>query len=208
MSAFLGRIIHFFEGAGLSGLALDLVSCALFAVLVMGFVVVFGSFIERVDTFLTTAMAQATGRRAALFIINRVMFVGTVFHELSHALFAIVTGAKVKKIRCFTLFSKDMLGYVEFIPQGGKVKKALQTSLTSCAPVLTGFVTVPFFFRLGLSDDVVWWLRAPCFYVSASIACHMSMSVEDLKLYGRGAVFTYPILVASLYAYRVLLMPV
>ena len=87
------------------------------------------------------------------------------------------------------------MGYVEFIPQGGKVKKALQTSLTSCAPVLTGFVTVPFFFRLGLSDD-------------ASIACHMSMSVEDLKLYGRGAVFTYPILVASLYAYRVLLMPV
>lgn len=204
----LGRIIHLLEGAGLSGLVLDLVACAICAAVTMGFVVVFGTLVERADMFLTTAMAQATGRRAALFVINRVMFIGTVFHELSHALFAIITGAKVKKVRCFTLFSKDMLGYVEFIPQGGKLKKALQTSLTSCAPVLTGFVTVPLFFRMSMADGLSIGMRLLCFYTSISIACHMSMSVEDLGLYKKGAVFTYPVLVASLYAYRVLLMPV
>lgn len=204
----LGRIIQLFEAAGLTGLSLDLISCMVFAVVVMGSVVIVGTAIERLDTFLTTAMAEATGRRIALFVINRVMFIGTVFHELSHALFAVATGAKVRKIRCFTLFSKDMLGYVEFIPQGGKLKKSLQTSLTSCAPVLTGFVTVPFFYHVGTAPGLSLLMRLICFYTSLSILCHMSMSVEDLQLYGKGAVFSYPILVLSLYAYRVLLMPV
>ena len=205
---FLGRIIQFFAGIGLAGLPLDLISCGAFAAIVMGFVVVVGTIVERLDTFLTTALAEATGRKVALFVINRVMFIGTVFHELSHALFAIATGAKVRKIRCFTLFSKDMLGYVEFIPQGGKIKKALQTSLTSCAPVLTGFVTAPFFFGVGIGPGLSLGLRLLCMYTALSIVCHMSMSVEDLQLYGKGAVFTYPVLVLTLYAYRVLLMPV
>ena len=112
----------------LSEFQLDLATSAILSALLMVLVILVGFLVEKLDRFLMDTASMATGKKVASFLLNRVMFIGTVFHELSHALFAVLTGAKVKKIRCFTLFSKEMLGYVEFAPTGNKAKQALQLS--------------------------------------------------------------------------------
>lgn len=191
----------------LSGFQLDLATSAILSALLMVLVILVGFLVEKLDRFLMDTASMATGKKVASFLLNRVMFIGTVFHELSHALFAVLTGAKVKKIRCFTLFSKEMLGYVEFAPTGNKAKQALQLSLISCAPVMTGFFTVPCFCILARYPLAPMAFRVFCGYTAISILCHMSMSKWDLQLYGRGAVITFPMLTMLIYVARFFLMP-
>lgn len=179
---------------GLSGWRADAVFSLIFTAILMLSVVLIGFAIGRFDEFLIDFTAKATGRGIAGFILNRVMFVGTIHHELSHALFAVMTGAKVTKIRCITLFSKDRLGYVEFYVCGGKVKQAIQLALTSCAPVMTGLLTVPLLAIVSARVIMPVWGHILIAYCALSILCHMSMSPQDLKLYGKGAVFVFPML--------------
>lgn len=177
------------------------ISMAVTAALMFSVILV-GRLVGKMNGFLINKMSFVTGRRVARFVIDRVMFAGTVFHELSHALFAKISGAKVTKIRCFVLFSKDTLGYVNFVTQGSQVSQAIQSCLTSCAPVLTAFVTVPLFVWLALtySGGFLWNLVFG--YCAISILCHASMSSADLDLYKKGAVWVYPMLTLFVFAVR------
>ena len=74
-----------------------------------------------------------------LFIANTLTFPGVCYHELSHALFAFITGAKIKKIVLYHK-QKDTLGSVEMIPRGPLPLKWLQLSFSACAPVITGLI--------------------------------------------------------------------
>lgn len=179
--------------SGLSGIRLDIAASILLSLAVMLFAIVVGRFIEILDEWLIRVTARATGFSVARFILNRVMFMGTVFHECSHALAAILTGANVVKMCCFTLFSKTKLGYVEFETVGGRVKRSLQLSMVSCAPVLTGFITVPLFANLAVSASS-WALRIVFGWIALSILCHMSMSKADVQLYVKGAIVVLPLL--------------
>ena len=186
----------------MSNLVGNLVISAALTAAIMFFVIIIGRLIDKLDNFLINKMASVTGRGIARFILNRVLFMGTVFHELSHALFAKISGAKVTKIRCFVLFSKDTLGYVSFTPQGNPASQAMQSCLTSCAPVLTAFVTVPLFSYLALtySGGFLWNLVFG--YCAISALCHASMSDVDLDLYKKGAICVYPMLVLLVFALR------
>lgn len=184
---------------------IDIAASAAIAAILMALVILIGRLVDRFTHFLAKKLSKASGKNIALFIINRVMFIGTVFHELSHALFAVLTGAQVTKIKCFLLFSKEQLGYVNFIPQGGKVKQSVQKCLVSCAPVMTGLITIPIFIAAMLRQDLPIYANIFCGYCAISILCHMSMSKPDLDLYARGAVVTYPILTAIVLLIRYLL---
>lgn len=179
--------------SGLSGIRLDIAASVLLSLAVMLFAIVVGRFIEILDEWLIRVTARATGFSVARFILNRAMFMGTVFHECSHALAAILTGANVVKMCCFTLFSKTKLGYVEFETVGGRVKRSLQLSMVSCAPVLTGFITVPLFANLAVSASS-WVLRIVFGWIALSILCHMSMSKADVQMYVKGAIVVLPLL--------------
>lgn len=186
------------ESVGLTGFWADLLVSGIIATVAMLFAILVGLGIEKLNRVLI-------GKSKVMqFVLNRIMFVGTVFHELSHALFAVLTGAKVLKIKCFTLFDKTRLGYVEFAYCGKRLKQALQASFISCAPVMTGFITVPLFFKLGLAGYGILWSLL-FFYISLSILVHMKMSKTDLKLYLKGAVLTFPLLTLVILSGRFLL---
>lgn len=189
---------------GLFGIRLDVAASVVLSLTMMLFALVIGWLIGALDRWLMRMTARATGTSAASFILNRVMFIGTVFHELSHAFAAFLTGANVKKICCFTLFSKTQLGYVEFQTVGGRLKQSLQLSMVSCAPVLFAFVTVPLFYQLAV-DSSSWGLRVLFGWISLSILCHASMSKVDIKLYLRGAVFVLPLLSMMVFIARYVL---
>lgn len=179
----------------MTGLFLDLTICAVIAAIIMLSVVAVGRLVDMFDGLLMIKLSDASGRGIARFILNRVMFMGVVFHELSHALLAILTGAHVTKISCFVLFSKDKLGYVNFETYGGKIKQAIQRCLVSCAPVLTGFITIPIFALAVLNPGYAIWAKLIFGYIAISILCHMSMSKADLDLYAKGSLFAYPVLI-------------
>lgn len=63
----------------------------------------------------------AFGRKAAINYDTRWTAVGVIFHELSHLLFAFLTGAKIEGFRLYRFKRSeddDVLGYVNYAPRG------------------------------------------------------------------------------------------
>ena len=159
------------------------------AAIVMLSVIIVGRLIDRLGACVVSRSGSKTWAKTASFIINRVLFIGTT-----------LAGAKVTKIRCFVLFSKDTLGYVEFTTRGNPASRAMQECLSACAPVMTAFVTVPLFTYLALtySGGIIWNLLFG--YCAVGILFHASMSRTDVGLYKKGAVVVYPMLSLLLFA--------
>ena len=168
--------------------------CVFFLTLFCSFLVlIIGFLIQHIKQFIYGLFAKNVGEGWAKFICFRLTFPGTIIHEMSHATFAFLTGAKVNKIQCFSI-KKDTLGYVEYTPQGNLLHQMLQHSVASCAPVLSGIVLTPIFASLALNSTnipltILFWYLAIC------VLLHMNMSDVDIKNYFKG----YPILFIILY---------
>ena len=118
--------------------------------------------------------------------INYLFFPGVVLHELSHALFAVLTGAKVTKI---VFFKKegDTLGHVEFRHRGNSLLIAIQRIFISSAPMFLGTLIVwgcyHTIFQVRTSPV---WLKFLLGYIGISMLFHMTMSKQDVKVYLKG----------------------
>lgn len=174
----------FFQSCGLSGWLLDLMSGLLFTILFLTVIPFLGSLVRRFAQWQIGCLSKITGSRFAEWVCNRLLFPGTVVHELSHALFAAASGAKVLKVRCLTLFSKDTLGYVQFQPRGNPLQQSFQMTVTGCSPTVTGI------FLLWLMGSLWSFCSLPVqvifVYLGISIADHMSMSPSDVQNYRKG----------------------
>lgn len=139
-----------------------------------------GMLIEFITMEITRGLAKNMGVSTALFIMNGLTFVGTIHHELSHALYALITGAKVTKVEVFKP-QGDRLGCVEFLPRGNWFTKALQMTLSGIAPTVQGFITLCLLVLLFIHMPAILWLRILLGYVMFSIFIHMTMSSADIK---------------------------
>ncbi|MDO4554425.1 MAG: hypothetical protein Q4B70_04685 [Lachnospiraceae bacterium] len=130
-------------------------------------------------------LCSVFGNRAGLFIVNRLTFIGTIHHELSHALFAFLTGAKVVEINLLN-FSGDSLGNVRFIPRGGRILQAVQRCAAAIAPVacgaLTLFLLIQYVNPMYAASNVKWIF----YYIEVSIFLHMTLSETDVKTMIKG----------------------
>ncbi len=122
-----------------------------------------------------------------LFVVNRLTFPGVMYHELSHALFAFITGAKVNEIKLYQ--KKDgHLGYVKYTPQGILPIRSVQMAFTSCAPVLMGIILEMIIMGIFYSFHFVPKMtKVVLAYLFISVLLHMDMSKEDVKSYIKGA---------------------
>ena len=142
-------------------------------------IVIFGILVNAVATAITSLIAMLLGGRAAFFIRNRLTYVGTVHHELAHALFAFVTGAEVNKI---TLRIKgNTLGSVKFTPRGNFVFRGIQKTMAAIAPVVCGSISLYLMWRYAFGYCQVWWQLAIFYYAAISILFHMTMSPADIR---------------------------
>jgi hypothetical protein len=170
------------------------------------FVILIGFIIERITTLMFQGLCNGVGQGFAHFICYKLTFVGTIIHEMSHALFAFITGAKVNKIKCFT-FDKETLGYVEYTARGNGLHRMVQHALTACAPVLMGFSVMPLFIGLAFGVSNIG-LKILFWYCAVSVFIHMDMSVPDIKNYFRGYPIVLMILFAIMYLMDVLFLRV
>ena len=118
-------------------------------------------------------------------IINYIMFPGVMLHELSHALFAVITGAKVTEMK---LFKKegDSLGHVNFRHRGSTILIAIQKIFISAAPMFCGFFIVTGCWHVVAHTGVNIELKILLGYIGFSMFFHMTMSPQDIKVYWKG----------------------
>ena len=155
--------------------------------------VVLGFVINCFEKGLLYVLRKIVGNKAALFICNRLTFVGTVLHECSHALFVVLTGGKLLHISFYDVFRGNQLGHVDFVTRGGRITRSFQLVFTSCAPVLVlGTLSCLLIFKVW-SLATIWWQHVILGYIIVSCVCHMSMSAADIRNYVKGLFLVYPV---------------
>lgn len=144
-----------------------------------------GFVLNCIINIIAKIIVNCFGSRVGDFILNKFTFIGTVHHELSHALFAFCTGAKVSNIKLYKR-EKDSLGCVKFSPRGNKVLQAIQLTLTSIAPVITGPISIYLLYSKALTICEKTWQVFIVYYIMISILIHTTMSKQDIKISLKG----------------------
>lgn len=144
-----------------------------------------GLLIEFISQIIIQMLALFVGSHSAWLIVNRVLFIGTVHHELAHALFAFLTGAKVTRIVPIRFHGKE-LGQVDFIPRGNILFRSLQQTMSAVAPVVCGCGTLSMLYFGILPFCTLAWQQIIVYVVGISILLHMNMSGQDIKVAWKG----------------------
>ena len=168
------------------------------AILLYILVLLYCNIVKCVSQFLVKSVAELIGCGGTYMIFNVLTFPGVIHHELSHALFAFITGAKILKIDIFHLPSADgTLGSVAYAPRGPMVLQGLQMCLASIAPAITPWLTVPLLSRF-YQESIGFPLKIFLLYLIFSIISHISLSNADLKGLLKGMVLCYLLIVILL----------
>ncbi len=142
-------------------------------------VISFGLMVNLLTQIIFYVLAKILGGKFTLLLVNYLTWPGVVHHELSHALVAFLSGAKVEKIVVFP--KGETLGHVDFIPRGNIFFRSIQISLSSIAPPALGIISIFLISKFTLPLCKIWWNYLLAYYVLVSIAMHMRLSKADCK---------------------------
>lgn len=176
-----------------NGIAKTLLICTLMTAITLSSVILIGFVVEWLEMWQIKVLSKFFGNKAAFFINNYVTYPGVILHELAHAFFAWLTGAKVTKIKLFNGFKSEQMGYVNFNLTGNKVQQKIQLALTCCAPVVIGLLVEGFLFNLVFKPELQTWSKVVLWYCIISVGNHMSMSPVDISNYKKGLIALIPI---------------
>lgn len=173
------------------------VQAAMGTALFFSVILALGAVASALSIIINLVLARAIGSVPAFISMNYLTWPGTVFHELSHALFIVLTGAKITH---FSVLPKGRtLGRVEFVSRGGLFARSLQLSLSAVAPVICGAAAEILIFVLFPLCGAAWQ-RALLIYLAISILLHATLSSQDIKNFWRG------LLPTSLTVYAIMLV--
>ena len=142
---------------------------------------------------LQISLVSRLSRKLAYGLANFGTLPGVIVHELSHALLAVVTGAKVEEIVLMETH-QESLGHVAYVARGPWFLKAIQHTLIACAPTVTGLCLVYVLFRYMLDNPHAPWEYGVLCYLIICLVNHSTMSSADLKLYAKGVwIFVLPL---------------
>lgn len=164
------------------------------AILVSAAVIFVGFLIERFEQIELKFFSGLFGSKIGLIIEDRLTFPGTMLHEIAHALFAWMTGAKLTKVKLLTFFDSHRLGYVNFSTQGTLFQQYVQLSLASCAPVIMGWLELRTIMMILTNMTTTTPVKVLLIYLFISIFNHMSMSDQDIKNYVKGLTRIFPLI--------------
>lgn len=135
-------------------------------------VVIVSGVLKRI---LVGLIAFVAGSGSAEVVEGYLTFPGVVYHELSHALFAMLSGARVKSIsfkrRPLPDGSGNVLGSVNFSPRGNRVARSFQLALTGIAPLVTGIVAMVLIAFAAYPQCTETWQRAVWAYLFFACCC-------------------------------------
>ena len=124
------------------------------------------------------------GSASANIIEGYLTYPGVVYHELSHALFATISGAKVTSISLKRTPLADgsgyVLGSVTFVPRGNKVLQSFQLAFTGIAPLVTGMLAMYLMARYAFPACTKPWHWIVWGYLFLCVLLHTELSGTDL----------------------------
>lgn len=161
------------------------VSALVNTVIIMMIIPIIGIIINWITDKTIRFIYKHCGRLVTLLIANYLTFVGTMHHELSHAIFAFCTGAKIIKIDLFYP-EGHTLGKVIFKPRGNTITKSIQLTMSAIAPVVLGCITEYFLISYVSANSLNDIASFIIYYLIISILLHMTMSKQDIKNAIRG----------------------
>ena len=128
------------------------------------------------------------------FFMHYVTFPGIVIHELSHFIFAVITGAEVRDI---SFFEDDdgRLGHVTTRARGPWFIVAVQYTLIAIAPVIVGLTLGFLLLRYIFAEQHSLGMNIGLWYLIICLINHSTMSKSDIEGYFRGVlIFVVPLL--------------
>ena len=157
-----------------------LIIAAISTTIVIFVIPLIGLLIDFIRSTLSKALINSVGVNITLFLMNRLTFIGTVHHELSHALYGFITGAKITKIELFKPHG-NTLGQVNLTPRGPLILRSFQLCMSAIAPTVQGLITECILLKTFPAQSEIVWLKVIIIYVIVSIFIHMTMSMQDIK---------------------------
>ena len=142
---------------------------------------------------LQVEILKSLNRDFAYFFVNFLTFPGTFVHEMSHLIFAVITGAEVREI-CMFENDNGRLGHISYRVRGPWFMQAVQHSLTAVAPTVVGIGLGCFLLHLIFTTEFTLWENVGMWYLVVSLVDHSTMSDADLEHYFQGVwVFIVPL---------------
>lgn len=166
-----------------------IIDSAITTLVIALFIPCIGYLIDKVINIVLNTVTKYSSSFVSRFIYNRLTFIGVMHHELSHALFAFITGAKIIKIDLFKP-QGNTLGSVTFIPRGNKITQSIQMTSTAIAPVVMGIINSYILLFKALAICNSNFIKGIIIYVIISILIHSTLSRQDIKNWLRGLPLT------------------
>ena len=185
---------NYFSSLGFHGFTADLLVAGALTLVIMVSVIIVGFFVDLIDTVVFSLFKRLLGLKGAIIICRYLTFPGIMLHELAHALFIIITGGRIKSICLLSRLKEGGVGQVQFWAVGSRRRQAVQLALSSCAPVLMGFIEETILLILLLYFKIPFPFSIMLWYMVFTIGVHMSMSREDLKCYLKGWMYILPVM--------------
>ncbi len=143
-------------------------------------IVILGFGVHLITQCLLSILGFFIGSEAAYLFGNYLTYPGVVHHELAHALFAWLLGAHIQRINLKP--QGQTLGSVNFMPRGGRIRQALQMTLSSIAPVMLGLVSLCLIKHFCFDAETAQWVHILAVYLAVSIFFHMDLSGQDIRV--------------------------
>lgn len=160
-------------------------------------VAVLSSALEHLFKFLVDNVTGSS--RMSYLLESYLTYPGVVYHELSHALFGFLSGAKVDSISLRRRDNPDgsvTLGSVQLLVSTNPLLGSLQLTLSGIAPSVMGLVGMSLIFLFAFPSCTTWWMWVLWIYAFVCVLLHSEMSRRDLRSAGSGV----PIIALVLFA--------
>lgn len=152
---------------------------------IMMSIIIIGLFIYFLQYIIAKLFTSVFGATFTNIFLNKITFIGVVHHELSHAIFAFLTGAQVVKVSLFKYNEENgSLGEVIYYSRGIFIMRWIQDFFSSIAPVVCGAASI-FCMIYFIPYNAIWQYILFGFIIF-SIFIHMDMSIQDIKVSLKG----------------------
>lgn len=163
-----------------------LVTAAISTILILLVIPVAGYLILLARKGLLYLLGMIFDGETIWLIANRLTFPGVIHHECAHALFVVLTGAKIQDVELFHP-QNDRLGsvtwYAKSVFPGAQ---SIQCTLVSVAPVILGILDFCLLYAFLLPRCTQVWQTILVVYLMLSIFFHATMSSQDIRIAWKG----------------------